>query len=261
MKVEMEKKTNTDMDQKGRMTNPWPSLSSYQDPLTSQEKRMFCGRDKESFDVSQLVDNHILLTLYGRCGIGKTSLLNAGVTPLLRQKGYIPVSIRLGMEAVGESLQQSIIRNILKTVEAQGSLEELDTVPMSEENTIDYLWRFFARHRFLGNQKQVCFPVVILDQFEEVFRKRRKDAEILLRQISFLMDETHVLNDRILSDGSVYTYDINFRFVFSIREDDLYLLEDAIDKNYKKPFRRKKQFLRVGYYHQIISTKHHYESR
>ena len=83
----------------------------------------------------------------------------------------------------------------------------------------------------MNHEGHILFPVVVLDQFEEVLRSRPKDVAVLLRQIYFLMDESHALSDREV-DGKLYSYDFNFRFVVAIREDDLYRLEDCIDNNY-----------------------------
>ena len=63
--------------------NPWAGLAAYQDPETTDIQLKFCGRKNDSFDVADLIDNNIFVTLYGKSGTGKTSLLNAGVFPLL----------------------------------------------------------------------------------------------------------------------------------------------------------------------------------
>lgn len=220
------------------MTNPWPSLGSYQDPETSNVKRKFCGRDNESFDVAQLIDDNIFTTLYGKSGTGKTSLLNAGVFPRLRQSGYLPVSIRLGMDAIGTSFQQCVFSSIEQALDGKGSIQTYDVVSMpDDEQSQEYLWSYFARSRFVNHEGQSIFPVIVFDQFEEVFRNRREDTEVLLRQIYFMMDEGHALSDRSI-DGQPYSYDFNFRFVISIREDDLYRLEDSIDNNYLLEMKR-----------------------
>lgn len=204
--------------------NPWAGLASYQDG----DWRKFCGRGRESFDVAQLVDNNIFVTLYGKSGIGKTSLLNAGVFPRLRADGYLPVSIRLGIEAYDGSLQECILKKIRTAIDTAGTVTETDIVPMPlDETQENWLWCFFARNRFFDNSGQVLFPVLVFDQFEEVFRTRPQDTAVLLRQICFMMDRGHVL-----ADTDSYRYDFNFRFLISIREDELYRLEDCIDENY-----------------------------
>lgn len=221
-----------------RPRNPWAGLSSYRDPETEKYPHLFCGRDDESYDVSQLIDNNIFVTLYGRSGTGKTSLLNAGVFPWLRKENYLPVSIRLEMDARDGSFQQCVIDKLSLAIAEKGSVRTRDVVPMpDDECAVEYLWCYFARNQFLNHEGQVLFPVIVFDQFEEVFRNRRPETETLLTQIHFMMDESHALSDRTV-DGEPYTYDFNFRFVVAIREDDLYRLEDSIDNHYLTEMKR-----------------------
>lgn len=225
-------------------TNPWAGLSSYQDPETADVQLKFCGRDNESFDVAQLIDDNIFVTLYGKSGTGKTSLLNAGVFPRLRQEQYLPVSIRLGMEAFDISFQQCVLTKISQALQGKGTQTTFEVVPMpADEQSTEYLWSYFARTQFTAADGSTLFPVLVFDQFEEVFRNRREEAETLLRQIHFMMDENHALSDRIVN-GQPYQYDFNFRFVASIREDDLYRLEDSIDNCYLPELKRCRYRLR-----------------
>ena len=89
--------------------NPWAGLASYEDPAKSERKLKSCGRDNDIYDVTRLIDDNLLLILYGKSGIGKTSLLNAGVFPELRKEQYLPVSIRLGTLEVSASYQEAIV--------------------------------------------------------------------------------------------------------------------------------------------------------
>lgn len=223
---------------KDNLRNPWAGLASYPDPETSDVQLKFCGRDNESFDVAQLIDDNIFVTLYGKSGTGKTSLLNAGVFPRLRKEHYLPISIRLSMDALNTTFQECIEQKLHQAYEEKGQILKIDVVPIPLDNqSIEYLWSLFACTRFIDSEGQVLFPVLIFDQFEEVFRDRRKDAEALLRQIHFMMDESHALSDRVIN-GEPYVYDFNFRFVVSIREDDLYRLEDSIDNHYLADMKR-----------------------
>lgn len=232
-------------------TNPWPGITSYEDPAKSQSKLKFCGRDNDIYDMSRLIDDNLLVILYGKSGIGKTSLLNAGVFPALRKELYVPVNIRLGTFDSTVLNQEIIVAAIEKAVtEICGFVRIIDVVeekPIRESQQPDYLWNYFARHRFFNSKGQTVFPVIVLDQFEEVLRfsdeDNRKMAEALLSQIQYLVDESHALNDCIIK-GETYNYDFNFRFVISIREDELYLLEDSIDSLGATAFKRCRYRLR-----------------
>lgn len=170
--------------------NPWAGLASYEDPAKSERKLKFCGRDNDIYDVTRLIDDNLLLILYGKSGIGKTSLLNAGVFPELRKEQYLPVSIRLGTLEADSSYQEAIISAIENAIkEVQGSYTVFNVVEEQTDNhQPDLLWNYFARHRFANAEGQPLFPVVVLDQFEEVLRNTSLEhvekAQTLLNQLN-----------------------------------------------------------------------------
>jgi len=208
--------------------NPWAGLASYEDPAKAEHQLKFCGRDDDSYDVAKLIMGNIFVTLYGKSGIGKTSLLNAGVFPELREEQYTPLSLRLGVrdEVHPQSYQSMIVEAVERNVKR---VEVIDVIAeQKDEQAADYLWNYFARRRFFDQYDEPTTPVVVMDQFEEIFRCHRDEAEMLLRQLDYLNDRDHRLDNCTL-DGESYRYEHNFRFVVSIREDDLYRLEDSID--------------------------------
>lgn len=236
--------------------NPWIGAAYYEDPNTAEHACKFFGRDQEVSELLQFVDNNICTTLYGKSGIGKTSILNAGLFPRLRKAKYFPVYIRLGSTEKAKSTpeeesvtaQQTIISLLEAQIAEQGGSTkqmEMDMVNAENDETASrFLWNYFARHRFYDKNKQIVFPVLVLDQFEEFLRGDSKTASYLLRQIAFLAEGNHSLPDMTLSDGTRYTYDYNYRFVLSIREDELYRLEDGIDNNYLTPLKQNRMRLR-----------------
>ena len=224
--------------------NPWAGLSSYQDPKYADIPLKFCGREDDTYDLSQMVMRNIFVTLYGKSGIGKTSLLNAGVFPMLRDAGFVPVSVRLNVDAADCTFQQSIISALNGLVREGIVVKTMNVIDMpSDESSQDYLWAYFARTKFIAEEGRTVFPVLVFDQFEEVFSKRRKETETLLCQLAFMVDESHCLASRIV-EGESYEYDYNFRFVASIREDDLYKLEDSIDNCYLGDLKKNRYRLR-----------------
>ena len=69
--------------------NPWLGLESY------QENQIIYGRNEEIEDLSQRVLNDFDTIVYGKSGIGKTSIINAGVLPIVRKHGFVPIVLRL----------------------------------------------------------------------------------------------------------------------------------------------------------------------
>jgi tetratricopeptide (TPR) repeat protein len=62
-----------------KMPRPYPGLRAYR----SDEHDLFFGRTKESLDIARIWRANRLTVLYGPSGVGKTSLLQAGVIPML----------------------------------------------------------------------------------------------------------------------------------------------------------------------------------
>src|SRR5262245_18018378 len=70
--------------------NPWPGLSAFDEAA----QLFFNGRREESAALRRLVMQAPLTVLFGASGLGKTSLVQAGLFPLVR-KDTLPVYVRL----------------------------------------------------------------------------------------------------------------------------------------------------------------------
>jgi hypothetical protein len=71
----------------------YPGSPPFQD--TDLDRALFRGRAKEADTVLQSILSSNLLVLYSVSGLGKSSLLNAGVMHRLRERGHWPASVRL----------------------------------------------------------------------------------------------------------------------------------------------------------------------
>lgn len=190
-------------------TNPWMGWSSYDADYNTTGKA-FVGRSSEISELFSLIDNNLLITLYGKSGIGKTSLLNAGVFPSLEAADYEPIICRCG--------ETDYYDNIIRQIRTQCSLSSEHDI-----SSVSNLVELFKYTEFSKNGKSV-FPVLVFDQFEDWFRLNGKCVDDLLRELNILT-------------SNEYEGITNFRFVISIREDYLYLLEDAIDKQELSEFK------------------------
>jgi len=64
-------------------------------PFAFADRHLFHGRDKEKRHLFQLIVLNDIVVLFGKSGIGKSSLLNAGVCPALEERDLHPLFIRL----------------------------------------------------------------------------------------------------------------------------------------------------------------------
>jgi hypothetical protein len=118
-----------------------------------EDADIFFGRDGASEDFYQTVLKDRLTVLHARSGAGKTSLLNAGLSPRLIREGRLPVYARAYEDPV-RAVKRAIVPSSI------GPGPEL----LPE----------FTLHEFLGLacahlSHQTQELVVILDQFEEFF--------------------------------------------------------------------------------------------
>lgn len=218
-------------------SNPWLGLAPY------TEGTPLYGRTQESTTLSEIIKGNIATIVYGKSGVGKSSLLSAGISPMLRSEQYIPVPLRL-VHNTEVSYVEQIENRVRELVDCKDSLPA--NVPGLG------LWDFFHRHTFTKDGTP-CQPVIILDQFEEIYTltdvEHKPEIITLFTELASLLndikpdavlaaessfngetaDETPSDDDFSfeLSSEPAYTYNdcINFRFVICLREDKLYLLE------------------------------------
>ena len=196
--------------------NPYKGLYTY----TEKDSDIFYGRDDAIDKLRRLVYYNKLVTLYGKSGLGKSSLLQAGLFPLLRKNNFIPIYLRLKNFVKEESkpLAQYIVEEVLKEVGKTCEINK-NIGDCSDEQVLKEL--FFGRE-FVNKDGTKIFPLIVLDQFEDMLIDYPFETSFLMRQLQILLD-----NNRITPDN--YFPENDFRFILVIREDDLFRLEDCID--------------------------------
>ncbi len=123
------------------------------------DRNTFFGRDREIRSVLSLVLAERLVVLFGKSGMGKSSLINAGLAQPLLERGYFPMTLRLSDRVRGP------LGGLLDGVRAAAQAAGVEIVGGDESN----LWRFFSTAEFWSRGNDLYQPVLILDQFEELF--------------------------------------------------------------------------------------------
>lgn len=148
---------------KEQLKNPWKGLNFY------TEGEILYGRNAEILSLSQYIFNNTQTVLYGRSGIGKSSILNAGIFPKARLEGMVPVSIRLKHDDVDNYIWQ--IRAAIK----DSGLKMKSLLPSVGGKENESLWEFMHRHLFYNEDGEPRVPLLVFDQFEEIFTLQRKE--------------------------------------------------------------------------------------
>jgi hypothetical protein len=118
--------------------------------LGLNQGRYLLGRAEPLRQLIQRLDSEQSVFISGRGGVGRTSLLQAGLMPYLLEQGHLPVLVSLSREA----LELSIKRNILTRVESTTYLKRLNLAKFLEHAA-----------KFLPGNKRL---VLLIDDYENV---------------------------------------------------------------------------------------------
>jgi hypothetical protein len=140
--------------------NPWPGLRAFGE----SDRDFFFGRERETAELLGLVQRSPVVVLYGQSGLGKTSLLQAGLFPRLKELNFLPFRVRLDHADNAPPLA----RQITLAVAAELDRAQIKGPRPSDGET---LWEYFHRVDvdFWGPRNRLLTPVIVLDQFEEIF--------------------------------------------------------------------------------------------
>lgn len=97
--------------------HPWLGLVSY----TEETSGFFHGRTEEVAELGRRVQRKLLTVLFGQSGLGKTSILQAGLVPRLRPEGFCPVYVRLDYDPHSPPPAEQIKRAVFRATEAAGT--------------------------------------------------------------------------------------------------------------------------------------------
>ncbi|MEZ4941591.1 MAG: WD40 repeat domain-containing protein [Saprospiraceae bacterium] len=143
------------------------------------EKGRFFGRHRETADLFNMVKVKPLTVLFAKSGIGKTSLINAGISPLLEQSGYLPVKVRLQDTTL---TPVETVKKVLAPWFHDDRLHRFGQAPFS-------LWEYLRACRFENDEGVQQVPVLIFDQFEELFNHPVAEQETLTLALADLINE------------------------------------------------------------------------
>jgi FHA domain len=129
-------------------------------------ERLF-GRDRERLELLDLLIAERIVLLYSPSGAGKTSLVQAGLVPALRNEAFaVPAVARVTFEtATGirePATNRYIFAVLLSLEEAQPKEQQLPLAELARMTLPDYLEQRWAAAPGAGGL------VLILDQFEEI---------------------------------------------------------------------------------------------
>ncbi len=210
--------------------HPWLGLASF----TEETRGFFHGREEEVAELGRRVQRKLLTILFGQSGLGKTSILRAGIVPRLRPEGYCPVYVRIDYSPESPAPAEQIKQAIFRATEATGTWTQSGVASQGES-----LWEFL-HHRddiLKDAAGKTVIPLLIFDQFEEIFTLAQADDAGRARAAQFVEELADLVENRppkalearIEHDDAITErFDFgraDYRILVALREDYLAHLE------------------------------------
>jgi ABC-type dipeptide/oligopeptide/nickel transport system ATPase component len=153
--------------------NPFPGLR----PFQADEAHLFFGRERYVETIIDKLNQYHFVSIVGNSGSGKSSLLRAGVIPkLMAQQEWIILTMRPGKNPV-EELNHTLSEE--KALKLPSGLDEsLRILRQSELGLVQLLRNAIPAHKKV---------LIVVDQFEELFRFNREHQEIAFQFVNLLL--------------------------------------------------------------------------
>ena len=168
--------------------------------------------------------------MYGRSGLGKTSLLRAGLFPALREENFLPIYVRLELQQGSAALSRQLHESVYDSIQA--SVPDA-MLPADDES----LWEYLHRRDFelWSAQNYPLTPVIVIDQFEELFTLGERVPDLVR---DFMNDLGDLAENRIPAEvaaridndeAEAARFQLrshNYKLLITLREDFLPHLEE-----------------------------------
>jgi len=201
------------------------------------QRHIFFGRDNDIDKLSEMIEMERMVLVYAKSGIGKTSLINAGVCPKLEStQQYSIHEIRFGAYIQGSIDPLTLAqRKFAKLHTGQNYLDKI----LPADNSLWYYTKLWQLQQTDKNQKLL----LIFDQFEELFTYPDEQVDVFKKQLAELLfsavpqrfiDQKDFLDDLKpgflnQSEEKLLFEQPNVKILFAIRSDRMSWLNRMSD--------------------------------
>jgi hypothetical protein len=214
--------------------SPWLGLASF----TEETRGFFFGREEEVAELERRVQRKLLTILFGKSGLGKTSILQAGLVPGLRARGYFPVYLRIDYGRDSPEPAEQIKQAINRAAGGMAVSGEATSATLALDPN-ESIWEFL-HHRddvLKDAAGSTLIPLLIFDQFEELFTLAQSDEFGRTRAARFIEELADLVENRPpksleakleADESAAERFDFtrsDYRIVIALREDYLAPLE------------------------------------
>lgn len=205
-------------------------------PFEAEYSDSFFGREKDIDDLFRVIRRENSVVLYSKSGIGKSSIINAGLIPtILKKTNYLPIKLRFNTWTKGET--NTLLQKTYLSINSNQTLCQQLNHYFPDTNS---LWLKLKNYEFSYSNFNSQF-FFIFDQFEEVFTYPSEQIEGLFQEINqlilgsipnfiFELDEQNFTNSLVDQEKEDFfnrlLKPVNIKTLFAIRSDRLSLLNN-----------------------------------
>ncbi len=195
-------------------------------PFEENERDLFFGRSLETEALFESVSVHKVFVLHAESGLGKSSLIAAGLIPRLRTGKFMPVLIRFKDRKTSPG--RTIIEAIHESLKRK-RMEEDVPVAINPEEDHD-VWKLIKKINSMD-----IIPILIFDQFEEfnyftdAIKKEtiRILSELVALRVPDYIRKEYAADRSSLPEG--WYAQPELKIMFSIRTDRIGVMEEFAD--------------------------------
>ena len=208
----------------------YPGVVSF----TGRQQSIFFGRDYDINQLQKYIRNRKSVLLYSKSGVGKSSLLKAGVLPKM-QTDFLTINIRFYLWDKNTPISPlEKVRLAINPFIEGVNTDELDKL-VNQSHKEKPLWYYFKQLQSVENRK----ILLVFDQFEEFFsypqeqRLRFKQELYELTMVDIPQATLNYMVDKLqvesLKNFDFLRNNLNIHTLFAIRYDYLSFINELAD--------------------------------
>lgn len=205
----------------------YPGIRSFQ----AAERPLFFGRSQETRELYSLIKVERFVVLFSKSGMGKTSLLNAGVLPRLEEDGFVATQVRFQNTQIAP---KEMLRSALAAQMKEQGLDKMVDKRLQDwcEEREPSLWEYFKACSMVLEYLPAK-PLLVFDQFEEFFLHSEEEesdlvdfmADLLFARIPKDVQEAYRALEEPSFRDEQWLEPLDWKLIMAIRSDKLSLLE------------------------------------
>ena len=208
-------------------------------PFERNQQEIFFGRENDIIRLARLIKLKNIVVLNSKSGLGKSSLINAGLIPkIVKENQFIPKRIRF--KAYSQLQKDEFPLEITQRM-VRGGKESASTFLDRLIPGEDILWHDIKEFQIIQNDDKNL--VLIFDQFEELFSYPLKYRETFQNQLAealrpkppqrywTVLERFHKKGQKIFSnkEQQIFQRATNLKILIAIRSDKMHFLNQMSD--------------------------------